>query len=679
MQTLLQDLRYAARMLVKKPGFTLIAVATLAIGIGANAAIFSVVNGVLLRSLPYPRADELVMLWQANKTVSNNPVSHLNFVDWRSQQHSFAAISAYSGRWGGQETIIGGNEPERAYVVSVYRDFFEVLGVAPIVGRTFAPEESQPGTTPVVVVSRGFWERQLGHVSDLSNKKLTIAGISFNVIGVMPAGFSFPRDTDVWASKEQLFNDDSARSSHNFIGIARLQSGVTREQAQAEMTAIANRIVEQDPSDKNYPDAAVVSLKDQLTGSIRPALLLLLAAVGCVLLIACANVGNLMLARALGRQREMSIRTALGAGRGRIVRQLLTESLLLALVGGAVGLLLAYWLVLALIALGPTAIPRLHEISVDSRTLGFTLAISLLTSVIFGLVPALRAAKPDLSGMLKEGGRNVSTASGFVRSTLVVAEVSLTLVILVGAGLLVKSLWRVLEVNPGFNPEGVLTMQLSLPQSEYGDSKRKISFYEQLLERMRSVPGVQSTGMVNDLPMGGVDINGALLISGRPLDQAGYASFRVVSPDYFRALNIPLVRGRYFSEQDNESAEPVALISRRVAETSFANEDPIGKRVISTNDMSSHEEVNHVEKWPKIIGIVGDTRFQAGLDGHCVEFCGKFALIGGDNFRTAMSDDGPRHALLSARRQLRADPCMPDKTFPRLRTNERVRVAPSPM
>jgi putative ABC transport system permease protein len=613
MQTLWQDLRYGARALLKKPSFTLIAVLTLALGIGANAAIFSVVNGVLLRALPYKEPERLVMLWEANNRVRTNHVSHQNFVDWRAQSHSFEAISAHTGRWGGPSTITGGNEPERAYVVSVYRDFFAVLGVAPSVGRTFLPEEARLGTTPVVVVSYGFWQRRLSSDSNLTDKRLAIDGQSFNVIGVMPPSFDFPADTDLWVLREQLYTDTGmSRSSHNFAGIARLKPGVTLQQAQAEMTAIARRIAQQDPSDKSHDDVAVVLLKDQLTGSVQQPLVLLFIAVGCVLLIACANVANLTLARALGRQKELAIRAALGAGRARIVRQLLTESLLLALIGGALGLLFAYWLVRVLVALGPTTLPRLDEIGVDGRTLAFTLGVSLLTSLLCGLVPALRVSSPDLNVSLKEGGRGASGSSGFVRSALVVTEIALTLVLLIGAGLLIRSLWRVLGISPGFNPAGVLTMQVSLPESDYGDGVRRVAFYRQLFERFKAVPGVAASGMVNNLPMGGVDINGQFAITGRPPEQFGYASYRVVSPDYFRALQIPLLRGRYFTEQDNESAEPVALISQSVAETIFRGEDPLGKRVLSVND-GSRDEFNQPEKWPKIIGVVGDVK-QYGLE-----------------------------------------------------------------
>jgi len=603
MQTLWQDLRYGARRLLQQPGFTAVAALTLALGIGANAAIFSVVNGVLLRPLPYKEPERLMMLWEANDRVRNNPVSHQNITDWRARQQSFEFFSAFSGRWGGPETVSGGSEPERAYVVSVYRDFFSVLGVAPIVGRVFLPEESQPDAAPVVVVSHGFWQRRLGGGVDLTNKRLTIGGRSYNVIGVMPPGFSFPAETDLWVSKEQSGPDTSARSSHNYVGVARLKPNVTREQAQAEMTAIARRIVQEDASDQQHNDVNVISVKGQLTGQVRRGLLITFGAVGCVLLIACANVANLMLARAIGRQKEIAVRAALGAARARIVRQLLTESLLLALAGGALGLLIAFWLVKALVAFGP-AIPRLDEIGLDGGAVAFTFGVSLLTSLLCGLAPALSASRPDLNEALKEGARGASGNSGLSRGALVVAEVALTLVLLVGAGLLIRSLWRVMQINPGFDPEGALTMQVSLPESEYGGSSRKIAFYRQLLERLKSVPGVEAVGMINNLPMGGVDINGQFGVAGRPQDQYGYAGYRVVSPDYFRTMNIPLRKGRYFTDQDSESSEPVAIVSQRVADTFFRSENPLGQRVLSVND-ASREEFDRAEKWPKVVGVVG--------------------------------------------------------------------------
>jgi len=608
METLLQDLRYGFRTLWQRPGFTAVAALTLALGIGANTALFSVVNGVLLRPLPYPDPDRVVMLWEANQKVQNNPVSYQNFNDWRSQAKSFEYISAHTGKWSGPETVIGGSEPVRVNVVSVFRDFFNVFGVAPIMGRTFSPEESTYGTAPVAVVSHRFWQHSLGAATKIAEKVLTIEDYRFQVIGVMPADFSFPQDTDVWVSREQLLIDTSARSSHNFIGVARLKPGVTLAQAQADMSSIARHVIEQDPSDKNHNDVAVITVKDQLTGSVRLGLIILLGAVGLVLLIACANVANLQLARSISRRKEFAIRTALGASSMRVVRQLLTESMLLALLGGALGLLLGYFMVSGVVALEPSSVPRLTEIGIDGRTLAFTLIISVGTSLLFGLVPALRASKPDLNETLKESSRGTSGTSGFMRNSLVAAEVALTLVLLIGAGLLLKSFWRVLQVNPGFNPDHVVTMQVALPASDYPDASRKISFYRQLFDRTRALPGIESVGMITNLPLGGIDINAAIVVNGRPIDQAGYGSFRVVSPDYFPAMNIPILKGRGFTEQDNETSETVALISQNAADSTFKGEDPIGKKVISTSDMTSRSEADHPEKWPTIVGIVGDVK-----------------------------------------------------------------------
>jgi putative ABC transport system permease protein len=606
MGTLWQDLQYGVRMLWQRPAFTLVAASTLALGIGANTAIFSVVNGVLLRSLPYQEPDRLVTLWEANARSANIHVSNPNLVDWREQSHSFETFSGYSGQWGGKTTIIGGTEPERAYAVAVYRDFFKVLGVAPIIGHAFSGEEHNPGASRGVVVSYGFWQQNLGGETDLSNKKLTIEGESFNVIGVMPRGFNFPSETDLWLAKEQLGVDTSTRTSHNYVGLARLKPGVTREQAQAEMNSIALNLERQYPEDNGGMGVHVVSLEDQLVGSIRPALLVLLAAVGFVLLIACANVSNLLLARSIGRQKEIAIRTALGASPLRIIRQLLTESLLLSVLGGALGLLLAYWLIGPLVALSPTNIPRLSEIGIDGRTLLFTLGVSLLTSLIFGLLPALRFSRPDLQETLKQGGQTSSSRSVLLRSALVVVEVSLTMVLLIGAGLLARSFWRLLHVNPGFDSENVLTMQISLPESEYKEDQQTIAFHRQLLERLQSVRGVEAAGIINNLPLGGVDINSYVWKEGDPEQKPSSSTgFRVVSPDYFRAMNIPLLKGRMFTEQDNESSAPVGVISERAAEATWPGEDPIGKRLQSRND--------NKEEWTTIIGVVGDVRHR-GLD-----------------------------------------------------------------
>ncbi|MCI0490618.1 MAG: ABC transporter permease [Blastocatellia bacterium] len=607
MEALWKDLRFSIRMLLKKPGFASVAALTLAMGIGANTAIFSVVNGVLLRPLPYKDPDRLAMLWETTGRSREVNVSHLNFIDWREQSRSFEYMAAYTGRWGGPATVIGGTEPERAYVSGVYRDFFSALGVTAAVGRTFLAEEHRPGANPVVVVSYGFWQRRLGGDRNLADKKLTVYGTSFDVVGVLPQGFSFPDGTDLWAPSE-LFEDTSARSAHNYEVIARLKPGVTFAEAQAEMATIGRQLEQQYPDTNEGTSVAVVSLHEQLVGDARPALLVLLAAVGFVLLIACANVANLLLARALGRQKEMAIRLALGAGRSRIIRQLLTESLMLSLVGGALGLLLAFWLVGILIALGPGDIPRIDEIGIDGRALAYTLGLCLLTSLLFGLVPALRASRPDLHDSLKAGGRSSGAGAGRqgLRHLLVVAEITLTVVLLIGAGLLTKSFWNLLQVDAGFDPEQVLIMRMSLPSSEYREGHQTAGFYREALFLISSLPGVEAAGAINNLPLAGVNLNGQVEIEGKP-DERGSAGYRIVSPGYFSAMSIPLIKGRMLAEQDNENAPPVALINRSMADRSWAGEDPIGKR-FRTGGMDSKRDI-----WVSIIGVVGDVKHR-GVD-----------------------------------------------------------------
>ncbi len=605
MESLRKDLAFSARSLLRKPGFALIAIFTLALGIGANTAIFSVINGVLLRSLPYEAADRLVMVWETSRTSQRIHVSHLNFIDWREQSRGFEAMSACSGRWGGQSTVTGGLEPLRAHAVVVYRDFFTVLGINAAVGRTFLPREHILGAAPSVVISHSLWQRSLGGDVNLEGRTLNIDGTSVNVVGVMPEGFSFPPETDVWAAKEALVEDTSARTSHNFRVVARLKPDVSLAQAQTEMNAITARIEQQYPDMKDK-GAAVISLEDQMVGSIRPALMILMAAVGFVLIVACANVANLMLARALSREREIAIRAALGASRLRIIRQLLTESLLLALAGGALGLMLAYWLVEVLISFSPPSIYRIEEVGIDRYALLFTLAVSAATSLVFGLVPALKVSRVDLQQSLKSASKGaIAVGSKRMRNALVVTEVALTVVLLAGAGLLIKSFWLLIRVDPGFKAENVLTMQLSLPQSDYDNESKTIAFYDQLLPRLSSLAGVESVGIINNLPLGGVNINGQFLIEGRPEDP-GYGGFRIVSRDYFRALGIPLLRGRLFAESDDMKSMPVAIIDRSVAEKSWPGEEPVGKRIRSGMDRAG-------EVWMTIIGVVGDVR-QSGLD-----------------------------------------------------------------
>ena len=603
MDNLKEDLRFSIRLLLKKPGFAAVAILTLALGIGANTAIFSVVDTVLLRPLPYKDSERIVNLWEANARSKTIHVSNPNFQDWRARSRSFDFMAEY---WGFETSVTGGAEPVRAKVSGVSRDFFSVFGVTPIIGRLPSAEDHKLGANLVAVVSYGFWQRLLGGDNNLGNKKLTIEGDPADVVGVLPKGFSFPAEAEVWIPMETT-EDTSSRTAHNYEVIAKLKSDTSVRRAQDEMTSIGEKII------KEYSDADpkmtvnVVSLLDQTVGDIRPALLIMLAAVAFVLLIACANVANLMLSRAVSRQKEMAIRAALGAERGRIVRQLLTESVMLGIIGGVLGLLLAMWLINVLIALSPSDIPRINQVGIDGRTLAFTTGISLLTSVLFGLAPALRISKTDLTDSLKDGGRS-SSGSGHqkLRSLLVIAEITFTVVLLVGAGLLTKSFWNLMQVNPGFNPDRVLIMDVALTAPQYLKAENTVTdFYQQSLERVKTIPGVESVGAISSLPLGPWDPNGTLYIANRP-DPKAYGGFRIVSPEYFRAMTIPLLSGRFFTERDTTEAPAVGILAKGMVDRYWPNEDPLGKQIKFVG-------MDKQENWMTVVGVVGDVK-HGGLD-----------------------------------------------------------------
>jgi putative ABC transport system permease protein len=610
METLLQDLRYGIRSLLKNPGFAFVAVVVLALGIGANSAIFSAANGILFRPLPYHEPQRLVMIWgNLFKTgLDEVGASAPEFKDYKEQSTAFEHLAGYVP---GGFNFSGGGEPERINGAYVTAELFPLLGVAPIAGRTFSAEEDSPGHEQVVVLSYGLWQRQFGADRSVVGKTLTINGKDATVIGVMPAGFQFPdRDVELW--KPIAFDADDLsennRGSHYLRIIGRLKPGVGLEQAQAEMSTIAQRIAElhTDTYQLGF-GAKVVSRHEQVVHSVRPVLLILLGAVGFVLLIACANVANLLYARAAAREREIAIRTALGAGRLRIIRQLLTESLLLSLTGGALGLLLALWGVDLLVALAPASVPRLNEISLDGRVLGFTLLASLLTGLLFGLAPALQLSKPDLNESLKEGGRGGgdSFRRHRIRNLLVVSEVALSLILLIGAGLMIKSFLQVQKINPGFNPDHVLTMRLSLPASKYAEPREQRAFFERLTTQAAALPGVQSVGAVNFLPLSGTGNARSFSIEGQaPIEPN--LQFRMVSADYFRAIGIPVNRGRAFTEQDREGAPPVAIINEKLARLFFAGEDPLGKRIKLGG-------ADGPFPWLSIVGVVADVKHD-GLD-----------------------------------------------------------------
>ena len=608
MDTFWHDLRYGLRMLAKNPGFTLIAVLALALGIGANTAVFSVVNAVLLRPLPLKEPDRLVWMWGDRIRQQGNgrgSISPPDFVDFREQNQVFERISAFQNF---PFNLTGSGEPERINGVRVSAGFFETVGVAPLHGRTFVSEEEQDGRGQVAVIGYGLWQRRFGGDQSLVGKTISLNGNSVTVIGIMPLGFQFPRDEiELWTPITFGLQQTSVRRFHFIRPIARLKPGVSLEQAQAEINAITVRLEQQYPDSNTNYGARLVLLPEQIVGDMRSTLWMLVAAVAFVLLIACANVANLLLARATTRQKEIAIRAALGAGRWRVVRQLLTESVALALCGGLLGFLIAWWGVKLLVALGPSNIPRLREVTVDGGVLGFTLVVSLLTGILFGLVPALQASRSGLGETLKEGSRGTTGLGGrFMRSALVVSEIALSLVLLVGAGLVLKSFLRLSQIDPGFQSVNTLTMQVGLTQARYADAPPRAAFFQQLLPRLAALPGVQHAGAVSQLPMSGQNNDTSFVVEGRPPSSPGErlgANQRVVTPDYFRALGIPLLKGRYFTERDTTTAPNAIIISQTFATQVFPNEDPIGKRLT----------IDFGQPWTgEIVGIVGAIR-HAGL------------------------------------------------------------------
>jgi putative ABC transport system permease protein len=606
MQTLSQDLRYAVRMLLKSPGFTAVAVFTLALGIGANTAIFSVVNAVLLRPLPYPDSDRLVQVASTHRQLERwyDWVSYPDFVDWRNENRVFENMAAY--RTFGFN-LAGGGQPEFVPGMFVSASLFSVLRAEPTLGRSFLPEEEQPGRNRVVIISHGLWQRRFGSDPGLIGKAVQIDGESYTVVGIMPPSFNFPpagwRNRDIWVPGTRGPERDD-RNSHNHWVVARLKPGVTIEQAQANMEAIARSLGQRYPGDR-YMGVRVTLLQEKVANNIRPALLVLMGAIGLVLLIACANLANLLLARGVTRQKETAVRQALGASRRRLLRQWLTESLLLALLGGAAGLLLAFQGIELLIRWGPN-LPRLEETTIDLRVLAFTFLLSLASGLIFGIAPALQSSKIDLQEALKESGtRSPVLGRARTRSLLVMAEVALALMLLVSAGLLIRSFVRLLEVDPGFNPERILTGEILLPTPKYAEPRRQVAFFKEAVERVEALPGVQAAGGSSSVPLFDND-TGGIQIEGRPEPHPGELAVEAerpkVTPGYFRAMGIPLLRGRTFTWADNQDSLPVAIISKMAAELYWPNEDPIGKRV------SIYDGDERGPVWRQVVGVVGDIR-----------------------------------------------------------------------
>ena len=607
MDTLLRDIRYGVRSLLKRPGFTVIALVALALGIGANTAIFTLVNAVLLRPLPFAEPDRLVWVWGNIKNGGNRAsVSPLDFLDYRQQNNTFEEFAA-SFSVALRLNYTGAGEPERLEASGVTGNYFQALGAKPAFGRTFLLENEKPGNDQVAVLSYSLWQKRFAGDPAILNKTITLDGRSFAVLGVMPPDFSMPRAVDVWVPMN--FDIDSGmkqRKAHFLRPIGRLKAGVTMAQAQADTDAIARRLEEQYPESNSGWNVRLVSLREQLVGNTRPTLFILFGAVGFVLLIACANVANLLLVRAAGRQKEIAVRTALGAGRWRIVRQMITESVLLSLAGGALGTLLAFWGVELLVALSAGSLPLTAQVRIDAAVLGFTLLVSLITGVLFGLAPAVRTMKLNLSESLKEGGRSGSEGAhrNRTRSVLVVLESAVAVVLLIGAGLLVRSLLRLQDTSPGFDARNVLTMGVNLPRDKYDEPEKSASFFAELESRVAGLPGVEAVGLVSELPLSGQPNDMPYTVEGRPpvsIDQAFDDDFRRVNTNYFKALGIPFLRGRNFTEQEVRQGAKVVIISELLARQVFPNEEPLGKRLIMSFGNTAFE----------IIGIVGDIRHRA--------------------------------------------------------------------
>jgi predicted permease len=597
LETLWQDLRYGARMLVRAPGFTLIAVITLALGIGANTAIFSVVNAVLLRPFPYESPERLVSLRESVSGGADLSPSYPNFADWRAQNTACSSMAAV--RANESFNFTGTGDPERLQGRIVSAGFLSTLGIKPIMGRDFLAEEDRPDATPAVILSYGFWQRRFGADPSIIGKQLTLNNQHFTVVGITPADFQYGAEADVTvpiglqAERFRLRGKDPGVSV-----VARLKPGVSQQQTETQLNLIAARLEQQYPESNSGRRVLLTPLHESFVGDVREPLLILLGSVGLVLLIACANVANLLLVRASARRKEMAVRVALGAGRVRIIRQLLTESVLLAALGAALGILLAFWGTSLIISQVPDGIPRLHEARVDAPVLVFTLAVSLLTGLLFGLAPALQASRPNLTEGLKEGERGSSGRRQRLRGVLVVCEVALTLALLVGAGLLIQSFRRVLEVEPGFTARNLLTMQLSVNNT---DGHQVANFFEQLQQEVQSLPGVGSVAVSNGLPLGGAN-QPPFIIEGQPRPEPGTEPVGIrytVSPDYFRTLGIELLKGRVFAAEDTPDTAPVVIIDEVLARQYFPDEDPLGRRMMQAlPDAPSLEivgVVRHVE------------------------------------------------------------------------------------
>jgi putative ABC transport system permease protein len=617
METFFRDLRYSVRMLVRSPGFTAVAVISIALGIAANTTVFSVINAVLLKSLPYKDPDSLVLVWGDSRTEESlkkhNQVSATDVADIRSQSTVFEDVATYTGWY---PIMTGETEAERVPAIQVGDGFFNIMKGKPLLGRVFTPEEQEDGKDFVIVLGHGLWQRRFGSDPNIVGKNVHLNGRPYNVVGVMDADFR-PLPSSLVAPEGQFYRpvaeayDNSQRSARHLRAIARLKPGVTVEQARAEVEVIARRLEEQHPETNKHTGAHVVSITDEIVGGIRPTLLLVLGAVIFVLLVACANVANLLLARSTVRHKEITIRTAIGAARSQLIRQLLTESLVLAFLGGGLGLLLAFWGTELVVKAGSQINPMFQDIRVDLRVLAFTFGISIITGLLFGLAPALQISKPNLVESLKEGGRGTGSSSSRnrLRSALVVSEIALTLVLLVCAGLLIRTVTRLQNVDTGFNPENVLTMTLGLPAAKYPKPENYIAFNQQVTERISALPGVKAVGTTSVMPLSDNFDGRGLVVEDQPKPRGEEITvdLYVTTPGYLRAMEINTLKGRGISEEDTPDSSKVALINKTMAGQLWPNQDPLGKRIRFPGSEKTPQP------WRTVVGVVSDVS-QYALD-----------------------------------------------------------------
>jgi putative ABC transport system permease protein len=692
MTTILQDLRYGARMLLKTPALTAIVILALALGIGANAAIFSVINAVVLRPLPYDHAEQLLFLNERSPVLDEMSISYPDFTDWRDQNHVFEKIGVYNRN---SYNLTGYGDAERILTAQVSADLFSALRVNTGIGRLFTNDEDKPGAAPVVLLSYALWQRRFGGENSILNQTITLNGKSYTVIGVMPQDFAFPTRVEMWVPVGQLSGDPNwqQRGNHpGLYGVARLKPGATQAQAQADMNNIAANLQKQYPDSNTNNGVRIRTLMEVLVGdTVKSTLWILFGAVAFVLLIACANIANLLLARATARRKEMAIRTAMGAGRWRIARQLLTESLLLAIVGGGIGLVIARLTIKWILYVSPTAIPRAREITLDWRVLGFTFGVSVLTGILFGLVPSIQAGEVDVHETLKEAGRGTS-ARHWLRSSLVIVEVATTMVLLIGAGLMIRSFYQLQNVNPGFSYENLTSFTVSLPQRKYTVEEQRAQFFNNLVQEIRALPGVQSVGAASGLPLGNNGWQTSFIVDGRPAPPPGDTPLMeacTVTPDYFRAMNIPLLRGRYFTDHDDRSflngkdlsgmndgeriiaGTNVIIIDEEFASRYWPNEEAVGKRIRFGSDAKAPSL--------EVVGVVGRVKME-GLDTDSKRVQGYFSYSQVPFWSMTLVIRGkgdPNLLIAAARNQVKA--MDPDQPIYNIRTMDEIRgeaVAP---